>query len=1246
MDEVERIRAAVVRLESQRDVLGDTAVDAAIAALHKELAALEAVEESRKQVTVLFADLVGFTALSERMDPEDVREVQDALIGAVTPSIKLYGGSVEKYIGDAILAVFGVPQAHEDDPERAILAALGMHSALTKLNERLKAERHISLSMRIGINTGLVVSRVGEDDFVITGDTVNLAARLESAAQPGTVLVSEETNRLAGYAFEMESLGSIQVKGKAGPLPVYRVLGARPQAIKPRGLKGLASPLVGRQAEYGALFKAIQRLRNGEGGIVTVWGEAGIGKSRLLAELRRSILDDEIIWVEGHCLSYAGSIAYLPWLEALRELIGVGLETSPSQVREELRTWVGGLCLGKLDEVYPYLAKLMSLPLEANIEKRLNELDGRQLREATFQAMESVLACAANECPLVILIEDLHWADPSSLALLEHLLPLITKVPFLFAAVFRTRQETGSWGLREAAAREFPKWHSDIHLEALSAADSEQLVDNLLGWQGLPGELVERILDKAEGNPFFVEEVIRSLMDNRVLVHDPAMDRWLVTKDVETVPIPDTLQGVLTARIDRLQRATKRVLQQASIIGRVFLYRILAAIAVEERQLDEKLLTLQSEEMIRERARMPELEYIFKHALTQEAAYNSILKKQRRVFHRQVGIALEHLFPDRQDEILGLLAFHWEHSGESKKAVDYLQRAGDQARNLYAHQEAIGYYQRALTFQESLEDYGGAARTQMKLGQTYHSAFDYRRANESYQAGFRLWGQASQRQSVTPFALSSQSFRFILGWDPSTLEPGLAGDLWSGVVIGNMFSGLLELTPQMDVVPDLAQEWEILEGGRKYIFHLREDARWSDGMPLTAHDFVNAWRRLLIHSPMASLFYDIKGAMAFNLGETSAAESLGVRASDPYTLEVELEEPVGYFLQLMAQLTAFPVPHHVVERFGAAWTEAGNIVSNGPFRIESRQPGKSLTLVRNPEYHGHFNGNLQRMEIIVVPPSEWLLMVPVYEAGDLDVLEISYFSSTEVNRLRRQHSAEYLSAPRRDVVFLLINTLKAPFDDPRVRRAFMLALDREVLSPASGGAIIPARGGLIPPGIPGHSPEIGLPYDPDGARELLAQAGFPGGHGFPSVEILLWSGTAVKLESTIDHWREVLGVETTLDFVPMSDFDERSKLKPPHMLFQAWDPDYPDPDNFLRMGLNKEFSGWRGEVFDSLIESARRNQDQGERIRLYQRADKMLIDEAIVLPLGYFITHLLIKPWVKNYPLGVSSLKDVVIEPH
>ena len=690
------------------------------------LATRSQVGHERRMVTILMSDVKGSTAMAEDMDPEEVMEIMSGAFDVLIEPIYRYEGTLARLMGDAILAFFGAPIAHEDDPERAIRAALDIVQGAGEYAARLEEERGISgFNVRVGINTGLVVvGEVGSDlrvEYTAMGDAVNLAARMESAAEPGTILITEDTHKFIAPLFETDSLGQKQVKGKAEPVSVYRVLASKMVPGKMRGVAGLESPLVGREAEFRTLQEAVERLQAGVGGIVTIVGEAGIGKSRLVAELREQASAD-LQWIEGRCLSYGTSIAYLLWLDVLRSVLGVSVEDSPVAVGDGLRQSVENLCPEQFDDIYPYLGRLMSLPLEAEGEARIRDLEGERLKAGTFRAVERLVEGATREGPLVIVCEDLHWADSISVELLEQLLALTERASLLLVCVFRPRTGHGCWRIKETAARLYRHCHTDVWLDPLSAAESEMLVGNLLRIEDLPPKLKWRILSRAEGNPFYVEEVIRSLIDSEAIVRDEASGRWQATQDVSSIPIPDTLHGVLIARIDRLQEEAKRVLQLAAVIGRIFLRRVLVAIAQEERELDGHLITLQREEMIRERARLPELEYIFKHELTREAAYNGLLKKQRRVFHRQVAEALERLSPDRIEEQVGLLAHHWERAGDADKATEYLLRAGDQARRAYASQEAIDYYRRALALLEASAADESRADWQLQMATQLHES--------------------------------------------------------------------------------------------------------------------------------------------------------------------------------------------------------------------------------------------------------------------------------------------------------------------------------------------------------------------------------------------------------------------------------------------------------------------------------------------------------------------------------------------
>jgi class 3 adenylate cyclase len=414
------------------------------------------VGKERRIVTILFSDVKGSTAMGEHLDPEEVMEIMEGAFDLLIEPITRYEGALARLMGDGILAFFGAPIAHEDDAERACRAALEIIAGAQKYAARLEVARGIAgFSVRVGIHTGLVVvGEVGSDlrvEYTAMGDAVNLASWMETAAEPGTVLITEDTHSLITALFDTESLGSIEVRGRQEPVAVYRVLAPRAVVAKPQGIAGLESPLVGREAEFAALREALQRLQAGVGGIATIVGEAGIGKSRLVAELRKEAAPLGVRWVEGRCLSYGSSIAYLLWLDVLHALLGIAPEAPPATLRDALQATVAALCPASSDEAYPYLARLMSLPLEAEAEARLRGLDPEALKFLTFRALETMLDCAANESPLVLICEDLRWADPTSLELLERLLALTDWASLLIICAFRLYTEHGCWRIREVA---------------------------------------------------------------------------------------------------------------------------------------------------------------------------------------------------------------------------------------------------------------------------------------------------------------------------------------------------------------------------------------------------------------------------------------------------------------------------------------------------------------------------------------------------------------------------------------------------------------------------------------------------------------------------------------------------------------------------------------------------------------------------------------------------------------------------
>jgi oligopeptide transport system substrate-binding protein len=566
---------------------------------------------------------------------------------------------------------------------------------------------------------------------------------------------------------------------------------------------------------------------------------------------------------------------------------------------------------------------------------------------------------------------------------------------------------------------------------------------------------------------------------------------------------------------------------------------------------------------------------------------------------------------------------------------------------LYAHKEAIDYYERALVFLRRGGDHDRAARTLMKLGLTCHNAFDFQRSCEAYDEGFALLQRAGET-GPTELPPAPHALRMAYP-DPLTLDPSY---VHAYTVIDQLFSGLVARTPDMAVVPDVARTWEVLEGGRRYVFHLRDDVRWSDGTAVTAADFEYAWKRALdplTDSPIATLLYAIRGARAYHQGDALDSDTVGVRALDEVTLLVELEGPTGYFLQLLAEPAALAVPRRAVEAHGKQWTEGGNIVTNGPFRLEVWERGDSLVLARNPDYHGRFTGNVQRVELSL--GADWRMALQMYEADRLEVLDLWQLPMPEMDRARQRHAGEQLTIPELSTYYMAFDVTRPPFDDPRVRRAFAMATDKGTLADVVyDGYPRPATGGFIPAGMPGHSPGIGLPYDPNLAQQLLARAGYPGGHGLPAVDALGYHVFEAAGEFLETRWAEDLGVAITWEIAGWGSSLDRLKNASPHVFALGWYPDHPDPDNFMRSSDIRRLTGWRDEAYDRLVEQAHRLTDQEERMKLYREADRILMQSAAIVPLAYNRQHLLVKLWVRSSyavsAMGAQFWQHVVIEPH
>jgi class 3 adenylate cyclase/tetratricopeptide (TPR) repeat protein len=794
MAERTQLEQAIVAIEAQRAILGDAAVDTVLESLRRQLADLDNAESQRQPitassaserriVTILFCDVTGSTALAESMDPEAWTEIMNAIFEHLIEPVERYQGTVARLMGDAILALFGAPIAHEDDPQRAVLAGLAILENIRPFRKKLQNEQNLDFNVRVGINTGLaVVGDVGSDaaaEYTAMGDAVNLAARMEQTAKPGTVQIAETTYRLVAPLFKFAALGGIEVKGKAERVQSYQVVRRKATPGRLRGIKGLESPLIGREQEFERLTTAVNGLQRGGGGIICLVGEAGLGKSRLIQELKSAIESQPypLQWHETLSQSYETEQPYALFQRLIRRMVGAKADDSPALLREKFKVFsstqfhVDALPVEEQEGMNQVFESLFGL----KSEKDKPPLEGEAFRGRLYTMMTHLWRYQAERRPVVLVADDLHWTDPASVALLKHLMPLCDQVPLLLLFVLRPDRETPGWELRQAAEEDYPHRYSEIALQPLSHERSGLLVDSLLQISDLPKRLRERILERSEGNPFFVEEVVRSLIDQGVVGRDESGGRWQATSEGQNIDIPDNLLALLVARIDRLAEDARRTLQMASVVGRSFYYRVLARIVELAEELDGQLLSLQQADMIREAVRMPELEYIFRHALTQEAAYSTILLRQRRVFHRQVGEALEALFPSRTDELAGELAEHFYQARDYESALKYYTVAGNWALRLHASAEAIAHYTGAIACTKQVKaTHEQLVHLYLRRGRAFELDNQFDKALSNYQ---ELLDLASERGDES-LKLASLAAQCIVRATMTPLyDPALAKEL-------------------------------------------------------------------------------------------------------------------------------------------------------------------------------------------------------------------------------------------------------------------------------------------------------------------------------------------------------------------------------------------------------------------------------------------------------------------------------------
>ena len=654
---------------------------------------LDAVEEregERRVVTMLFCDVRGSTAMAETLDAEEWTDIMNLAYERLIEPVIRHEGTVARLMGDAILAFFGAPTAHEDDPQRAVMAGLEIVSAIGPLRERLERDRGLDLNVRVGINTGpVVVGQVGStlrQEYTAMGDAVNVAARMEQTAEPGTVQITEDTYRLVADLFDVEGLGGIELKGKREPVPAYRVRGRLDAPWRVRASRSLEGSLVGREAEMDLVRRALERTGEGEGSVILLVGEPGIGKSRLVEEANALWAElepaDERRWDFWYCVPFDALQPYAQYRRLIRERAGI-VETDPAHVmRSKIAVAMARVALEGWRERSERVARAL-LGVEQEDEEHL---EGEAFQhEANELVVGSTLAQPGRR---LVVFEDLHWCDQASLDLVRATVALARDHPYVFIATFRPDPSAPSQLFSEWVEDELADRTIVIELQPLTGPESERLIDELLP-VAMPDDLRRRILDKTEGNPLFVQEVARSLIDGGAV--ERAGDGLRLAASAGDLAIPGSVQSLITVGLDRLPEPTRRTVQTAAVIGRTFEADVLRT-AIGDGDLTEHLRELERRDLIRAVGGSTSPTYTFRHALTQEAAYGSLLTRTRRTIHLRVAHGLETVSADRLETVAPVLAHHFREAGEDGAALRYALLAGDAAARLYANADAEAHY--------------------------------------------------------------------------------------------------------------------------------------------------------------------------------------------------------------------------------------------------------------------------------------------------------------------------------------------------------------------------------------------------------------------------------------------------------------------------------------------------------------------------------------------------------------------------
>ncbi|HEX6325260.1 MAG TPA: ABC transporter substrate-binding protein, partial [Jiangellaceae bacterium] len=876
------------------------------------------------------------------------------------------------------------------------------------------------------------------------------------------------------------------------------------------------------------------------------------------------------------------------------------------------------------------------------------------LQSTVFDEIAMVLRSLAERRPLLLMLDDMQWADTASAELLFHLVRTLSDARVLVVCAYRGSEVAdsarGAGGVLRKATLESGRDAGDtvLDLGAVDAVAERALCDALLDVEvpNVDESIREEFFRRTRGYPLLVLELARELKAHGDLVPAGGTS-WTARAGVNWDHVPARVSAVIEQRLDQLDGGERALLNAAAVEGEYFTAEVAARVAgigVPEvlRLLSEQLGRvhgLVQEDYVGRSGGRPVTRYRFGHAVFHSVVYDRLSDGARAYTHGLVAAGLEALHSDNLESVVPLLAHHFAEAGDADKAVPYLIQTGDRARLLQARDEALAAYGRTVELLREQGDTERLARSLMRIGLTHQTTFDHQSAQRAFDEAFSLWQTADVSSTA-----GSATLRLV-ATEPESLDPLLSGGL--SPIIPVLFSTLVRYDEGANVVPDVAERWEISTDGRRYTFRLRGDVVWTDGQPVTAHDFVTNYRRALDATAKIelapNLLSPVVGAPDVLAG-AAPPEHAGLHAIDDRTLVIELAEPTSYFMYTLANEVLAPVPGHLLHVHGREWCRPDTLVSNGPFQLVAWEKGVSLTLERNPYYHGPVRGNVQRLRVMLTEPWDEGHEL-LYQADEVDVLVTSFGTRVEtIDRLRRRfpHEHEIRTDSARTIFYWLDHTAP-PLDDRRVRQAMALAVDQEAVAkrwPLS----VAAHGGFVPPGIPGHVAGI-VSHDPDHAARVIADLVRD-----PSPILVIGAQfTEPMVQQLADDWRAVgLSVEIRL-CATFADLDRVwSETAGPKVGVSGWIADYPDPDTYLRVAVEDRLPRWQHGRYAALLRAATRTDNVAARLELYKGAEHVLADEAVLVPLLYWGEHLMIKPWVAKFPSvpGVHpGLKDVIIGP-